>query len=664
MTTNLPIWLIPIAPIIGAMAAGLLALTGRAKRLAPVLTIAATALSLVTAIGSLPPVARPISTHLTWLELPPAFAITLGASVDRLSWLMVLVVCSVSILVQVYSTAYMSDDPGYARYFAYIGLFSASMLGLVVADNLFQLYVCWELVGICSYLLIGFWHRKPSAASAAKKAFVVTRFGDVGFMLGLLFLSSSAGSFGFGAIRAAVDGVAHGTVVPPLVGAATFLWLVPVLLFCGAVGKSAQFPLHIWLPDAMEGPTPVSALIHAATMVAAGVYMVARLFALFAHSAAALDVVLVIGAVTALVAATIALVQTDIKKVMAYSTISQLGYMMMALGAAGEPVEHALTAITTGQVAGMFHLTTHAMFKALLFLCAGAVIHSMHHAANPNDLRQMGGLLKRTPITAITGLVGVLALAGFPLLSGFWSKDAVLGVVAQSAQHSAVGGFAVVVGYVVAALTAFYSMRMWLMAFWGAPRSSDAEHAHESPAAMTVPLIALALPSLGLGWWLHQGGTFATFLSGSTAHEAPNLTVMALATACGLVGLVGAALVYARPFAADPIERLPRMIYAPLANLWYMDLFWTRVVAGGWLAIGGGVAWFDRNVIDGAVRGIGTLTIQLGGSVRKLTTGQAQRYAAYVVLAVVLLFCLLSTGARGFGQPARELAGSPVEVVR
>src|SRR5579871_6853754 len=320
--------LIPLAPLCAAFLAGLLALTRRAERAAPFLTIAATLLAGFAALLNRPLPAPGAANHIAaeWLHIGANFSIGLSVSLDPLGWVMVCVVCFVSLLVQIYSIGYMQGETGYARYFAYLGLFTTSMLGLVTADNLFQLYVCWELVGICSYLLIGFWWSRPSAANAAKKAFVVTRFGDVGFLLGVLLLTGVAGSFQFDAVGQTVARIAHGEAVAiPLVGAQAFLTLAPLLLFCGAIGKSAQFPLHIWLPDAMEGPTPVSALIHAATMVVAGVYMVARLFPIFAASGVAMNTVLMIGTITAFIAATIALVQTDIKKVLAYSTVSQLG---------------------------------------------------------------------------------------------------------------------------------------------------------------------------------------------------------------------------------------------------------------------------------------------------------------------------------------------------
>jgi len=649
-----------------------LALTRRAEKAAPYLTILATLFSgwVAFSTGTVergarflpqPAMAAEFTPRFTatWLTIPPNFHIALGVNLDALAWLMVLVVCFVSALVQVYSIGYMAGEAGYARYFAYLGLFTASMLGLVVADNLFQLYVCWELVGICSYLLIGFWWQKPSAANAAKKAFVVTRFGDVGFMLGVLLLASAAGSFQFTDVTQTVHKIESGEqTAVAFVSADTFLWLAPLLLFCGAVGKSAQFPLHVWLPDAMEGPTPVSALIHAATMVAAGVYMVARLFPLFAVSGVAMDTVLLIGAITAFLAATIALVQTDIKKVMAYSTVSQLGYMMLGLGAGGK-------------IAGMFHLTTHAMFKALLFLTAGSVIHALQHQAHgsprsappdppferrgdPNDMRDMGGMYQRMPYTAVTCGIGVLALAGIPPLSGFWSKDAILGVAWES--PNPVAKFALVVGLATTGLTAFYTARMWLMTFSGRPRSEAATHAHESPLVMLLPLWILAIPSVLLGILLHQNDQLARFL-GSEHVEPMHAPLVSLTFLLSSLGLLLAVFLFAKShFAADPVEKLPAPVYNTLAGLWGIDAFWNAVGARGTLAVGRMVAWFDRHVVDGVMNGIAWLC-GLGGRVlRRTATGQAQAYTAAMLAAIVLVIALLIWYESQAGPPQNIVA--------
>jgi len=649
----LSLWLIPLAPIVAAILAGVLALTRRAEKAAPSLTIVAILLSVAAALTHFPNRMHPAAGRVSfdWLSLSPGFRIALGVNLDALAWTMVSIVCLVSLLVQVYSIGYMRGEQGFARYFAYLSLFTASMLGLVVASNLFQLYVCWELVGICSYLLIGFWWQKQSAADAAKKAFVVTRFGDVGFLLGVLMLASVAGSFEFKAAAQTVGWIAHNQPYAiPLVSPQVFLTLVPLLLFCGAVGKSAQFPLHIWLPDAMEGPTPVSALIHAATMVAAGVYMVARLFPIFTASEIAMNTVMMTGAITALIAATIALVQTDIKKVLAYSTVSQLGYMMLGLGAGG-------------QTAGMFHLVTHAMFKALLFLAAGSVIHAMHHAANPNDMRAMGGLGSRMRSTAITCGVGVLALAGFPGLSGFWSKDAIFSAALEN--DSAMAKLALVIAIVVAGLTAFYSTRMWMLTFAGAPRSEAAEHANESPAVMTAPLWILAVPSVFLGWYLASGSKFTAFLSIAALTEVEHIDY-ALAAASGLVALGGIWLawrMYRSAPETDPIERMPG--YSLFVNLWYVDAFWTRVGAGGALAFGRFIAWFDRTVVDGLMNAIAAACREAGSELRRTATGQAQAYAAVFIAAIVIAALALAfapgRGPMMSGAPA-GISSKPVVV--
>jgi len=655
------LWLIVLAPLVAAAAAGLLTLTGRAQRAAPWITVTAGALVGAVALVHRPSRSAGYLGHvdMTWLRIGGDFRIDLAVHLDQLAWVMVGVVCAVSVLVQVYSVGYMRGEQGFARYFAYLSLFTASMLGLVVADNLFQLYVCWELVGICSYLLIGFWWRKPSAASAAKKAFVVTRFGDVGFMLGMLLLAVAAGSFGFGEVEAAFARIGAGAQrASGLVSNEVFLWLVPLLLFCGAVGKSAQFPLHVWLPDAMEGPTPVSALIHAATMVAAGVYMVARLIWLFTWSsveaplrgpvAAPLDVVLLVGAATAIIGATIALVQMDIKKVLAYSTISQLGFMMMALGAGGAP----------GRVTSVFHLVTHAFFKALLFLGAGSVIHALHAARDPNDLRTMGGLMHRMPVTAATCAVGVVALAGLPPFAGFWSKDAIAGLLMERAgwfgrrllpggpAHIGPDSWAAWIGALTAlaatVLTAFYAVRLWMLAFAGRPRSDEAARAHESPLVMVGPLVVLAAASTAVGWWLHHGGLLAGYLTGESGAEASHVVVMAVATALAATGALVAARLYRRSTVApDPVERMPRPLYLLFANLWFVDAFWSRSVIPALLRLGTGVAWFDRNIVDGCVRGSGTLVARVGHEMRKMASGQAQSYAAVVVGATVALIVLL-----------------------
>jgi NADH-quinone oxidoreductase subunit L len=655
------LWLILAAPALGAVIGLASGIVRRAEKAIPFVTLTATAVAGLCALANRPSRSAGYlgDVQATWMTVGDGFRIAVGVHLDHLAWVMVGVVVAVSFLVQLYSVGYMKGENGYARYFGYLSLFTASMLGLVAARNLLQLYACWELVGICSYLLIGFWWHKPTAAAASKKAFVVTRFGDVGFLLGVLLLATAAGSFELADVRTAFWEIGSGQrAASGLISNATFVWVVPLLLLCGAVGKSAQFPLHIWLPDAMEGPTPVSALIHAATMVAAGIYMIARLMWMFTWSSAgmpmsagaaiALNAVLLVGAATALIGATIALVQVDIKKVLAYSTISQLGFMMMALGTGGD----------AGQSTAMFHLVTHAFFKALLFLAAGSVIHALHHSADPNDMRRMGGLLKRMPVTAMTCGIGVLALIGAPPFSGFWSKDAIVGLLLHRSglvgggwSHDRVGadawaaGTGAVVALIVTALTAFYAVRLWMMVFAGAPRSHDAEGAHESPAVMTVPLLALAVPSIVVGWWLHHHGLLHTYLTAGAVG--PELEVHAgVAIAATLLAALGVGVAYALyrrlKMGEDPAARMPRPMYVALVNLWFLDAFWSWIGAVLAMAIARIVAWFDRNIVDGAVRGSGRAIAAAGGAMARSISGQPQTYAACVIGGTVALVVLLS----------------------
>ena len=410
-------------------------------------------------------------SNLTWIAIGD-FNATIGVKLDRLSALMLLVVTGVGALIHWYSQGYMEGDRSYARYFASLSLFSFSMLGIVLATNLMQMFIFWELVGVSSYLLIGFWHERPAAADACKKAFITNRLGDFGFLIGIIMVWAAAGSLNFGLLEKAMQ------EQPELLGASA--GLIGLLLFCGAMGKSAQFPLHVWLPDAMEGPTPVSALIHAATMVAAGVFMLCRIF--FLLSPDALSIIAWIGGATALMAAVIALQQDDIKRILAYSTLSQLGYMVMAVGL------HA-------PGAAMFHLTTHAFFKAMLFLGAGSVIHALHHEQN---IWKMGGLREKMPATYRTFLIGTLALCGVPPLSGFFSKDGILAAAADS-HHGNPVLFGI--GILAAVLTTLYMGRLVLVAFHGAHRSEQASHAKESPSVMTVPLWILLVPTLVAGFF-------------------------------------------------------------------------------------------------------------------------------------------------------------------
>ena len=497
----------------------------------------------------------------TWLT-SGMLDIHIGFSIDRLTAVMLLLVTTVSSLVHIYTIGYMRGDPGYARFFSYIALFTFSMLMLVMADNLLQLFVFWEAVGLCSYLLIGHWYDRPAACAAATKAFLVNRVGDFGFMLGLLLVWYSFGSLDYQEIfpRAHESAGDMMNVLGPFGGTwdVSVLTLICLLLFTGAIGKSAQVPLHVWLPDAMEGPTPISALIHAATMVTAGVFMVARLAPVYNLSPTAMTVVAITGGATMVVGATIALTQTDIKRVVAYSTVSQLGYMIMACGLGA-------------YASGMYHLLTHGAFKALLFLGCGSVIIALHHE---QDMQRMGGLKDKLPVTYWTFVVGSLALAGFPLTSGFFSKDDLL-ISAWSA--GPLGQFLTILGLVTALMTAFYSFRLVFVTFWG-PSHVDPHHAghiHESPKTMTLPLIILAMLSIVTGYLgipEFLGPMFETHAGGAAHEGGVGISIMVVATAMGLIGIAGAYYVYVlNPTLPDRFARQWQSLYRASLNKWYVD---------------------------------------------------------------------------------------------
>ena len=590
-----------------------------------------------------------------WEWIPAGdFVVEAGFFVDNLTAVLLIVVTTIGMLVHIYSIGYMRHDPGYWRFFAYLNLFMVSMLLLVLADSWLVLFVAWELVGLSSYLLIGFWYRKRSAAEASKKAFITNRVGDVGFALGIMAIFVNTGTLN---IRESIErllafgeGPIGGTAEPVIPIA-----LVALLLFAGAVGKSAQFPLHVWLPDAMEGPTPVSALIHAATMVNAGIYLVARANPIFASAPDVMVIVAGIGIFTAILAASIAMTQTDIKRVLAYSTLSQLGYMFAALGVG------AFTA-------AIFHLMTHGFFKGLLFLGSGSVIHAVH---DEQDMRKMGGLRKKIPHTYWTMLIGSIAIAGIPPLAGFFSKDEILG-------ESFKLGFQWVwaIGIVVAVMTAFYMFRLIAMTFWGESRVDKAVEPkiHESPPTMTSPLWLLAIPSvlagIVLSWpgpplgplfgiegegllhgWLHH-----TFEDGLELLHHEELTfalggidgVLILASvAAALIGLLTAFRLFGvelgpikaggRPRVVAAITRRFHFLYRASANKWWFDdinhlLF---VVIGGRFA--DALAWFDRNVIDGIVNGIGAVTRRSGGGLARVQTGRVQNYALGIAIGLIAM---------------------------
>jgi NADH-quinone oxidoreductase subunit L len=569
-----------------------------------------------------------------------SFKVEIAFAVDALTAMLLLVVSSVGLLVHVYSIGYMHGDRSMWRFFAYLNLFMFSMLLLILGDNFLMLYVGWEAVGLCSYALIGFWYKKPSAAGAAKKAFVVNRIGDFGFGLGIMMIWTLLGTLSFTDVFARI-----GTLEP------WQITVIALLLLAGAVGKSAQFPLHVWLPDAMEGPTPVSALIHAATMVNAGVYMVARANPIFAASPAAMWVVASIGVFTAIFAAAIALTQNDIKKVLAYSTVSQLAYMFFALGIGA-------------WAAAIFHLVSHGFFKGLLFMGSGSVIHG---AGGEQDMRFMGGLRTKMPTTYWTMLVGSLALAGIPIFAGFFSKDEILG--------EAFGrGYLVfyLVGIVVAAMTAFYTFRMMFMTFWGEWRGPRAvwDHIHESAATMTLPLVILAVPTVLVGLLLGippEGGAIHGWLEDVFAHAdetgAGILPGSILATSehhgfelfglGGLLLLVGATVgvlgiwLAHRWYVRDPdaparfVSRFPLGLgpgmYRASVNKYYVDDIYGLVFARGGVLFANALWWFDAKIIDGAVNGAGWLAGRIGGGLRKVQTGRVENYGLGIAAGLVLV---------------------------
>ncbi len=580
------------------------------------------------------------SQRFEWLVVGD-FSLTFGIWIDQLSALMLVVVSVVGTLVVFYSAGYMHEEgETRRRYYAEIMLFISVMYGLVIADNYLLMFIFWELVGLCSYLLIGFWYERPSASSAAKRAFIVTRVGDIMFMAGIIILFKYVGSLDFGDLFSDEAAAA----VP-----SNMMILATALIFGGAIGKSAQFPLHEWLPDAMEGPTTVSALIHAATMVKAGVYLTARSYPLLVQAPETLLFVAAIGGITALVAASAALAQNDIKRVLAYSTISQLGYMTLGLGAGGYMVIHAGSA--AGYSAATFHLMNHAFFKALLFLCAGSVIH----AVGTNDMRLMGGLGKVMKITSITMLIGALAIAGVPPLSGFWSKDEVLAAVWHAGEFDPAFLVLWLMGMATAFLTAFYMFRMWFMTFSGEPRSMY--HAHESPRTMTVPLMILAGLAVTSGFALFIGEGFEAFMADSIhglLHGAEHGSLMDVAVgiftdpltyltlALAVVGILLAWKMYYVPgfdrsvFARGAVGKLQRAA----ENRWYISKFYddfaVKIVYGLSLVADA----FDRHVIDGIVNGFAYLGGNTGNFIRRLQNGNVQRYAGLIVVGVCALLIL------------------------
>lgn len=578
-----------------------------------------------------------------WLPFSETMSIDMGAMMDPISMIMIVVVTFISLMVHIYSLGYMKGEERFAIYYSYLGLFTFSMLGLVLSTNIFQIYIFWELVGVSSFLLIGYYFDKPSAVAASKKAFIVTRFADAGFLIGILILSYYTGTFDFETMiqRLTMPGAELTAITTAgFMGISALTWGL-VLVFMGGAGKSAMFPLHIWLPDAMEGPTPVSALIHAATMVVAGVYLVGRLFPVFAVSCpAALDLVAYIGVFSSMFAAVIACTQTDIKRVLAYSTMSQIGYMMFALGVSQYGGEGGL-----GFTASFFHLFTHAMFKALLFLGAGAVIHYVHS----NDMKDMGGLRKFMPVTHGVFLIACLAISGIPPFAGFFSKEEIL----TAAQHNSPVIYWCAIA--TAALTAFYMFRLYFSIFWNKEyvghllkKDHHDDHAHdhgEAPWSMKIPLIILALLSIGAGFI-----PFGEFVSsdGRALHSEFHLTAALLPVGLAIVAIAAAMMLYGRENAGpDKIAGTTGGLYSGALNKFYIDeiyLFITKKIIFGFF--GTIAAWLDKNIVDGFMNFMGMVAENFSDTLRKMQSGKVQSYAVYVfsgLLGIVLLMVFLWT---------------------
>ncbi len=659
-------WLIPLLPLVGAVVSGLglISFNRAMNRLRKPIAITLLACVGASAVLSYAVLVEQVSgaptiEHLFVWASAGDFILPMGYVIDPLGAVMLALVTTIALLVMIYSHGYMAHDEGYVRFFTYLALFSSSMLGLIISPNLLEIYVFWELVGMCSYLLVGFWYDRDGAAHAAQKAFVVNRVGDFGLLLGILGLFWATGSFDFNGIAIGLsDGVSSGNI--PMWAALTLCFLV----FMGPMAKSAQFPLHVWLPDAMEGPTPISALIHAATMVAAGVFLVARLEPLYSQFPFIGLLIAIFGTITCFLGASIALTQMDLKKGLAYSTVSQLGYMMLAMGC-GAPI------------AGMFHLVTHACFKAMLFLGSGSVIHAMeevvgHEPILAQDMRLMGGLRKKMPITSITFLIGCIAISGIPPLAGFWSKDEILG--------HAFNAFPILwgVGFLTAGMTAFYMFRLYFLTFEGSFRGEDQDlqkelliaagkevedseahetgEIHESTWSMSAPLVVLAIPSVLIGFlgtpW---NSAFAKFLNLDEALETAakfswgEFLPLALASvAISIAGISLATLAYylnrinLKSSVADRFSKINNFF----ANKWYLDDINEKIFVKGSRKLAKEVLEVDAKVVDGVVNLTGLLTLGSGEGLKYFETGRAQFYALIVfggVIALVALFGVLGS---------------------
>ncbi len=629
-------WIIAVLPLISAIL--IIFFFNFSRTISAFLSIGAVSYGLIHSLLVLSTVYKNphhiLEINFPWISAG-SFKLFVGYLVDPLCAMMLVVVCSVSLFVQIYTHGYMKEDPGYSKFYSYLSLFTFSMLGLVFSTNLFQSYIFWELVGVCSFLLIGFWWYKPSAASACVKAFVVNRIGDAGLLVGLLMLYVSSMDFWAGKVTLAFSELSNvvnfliSDGILPIVGVLS-ITTIALLILMGPMAKSAQFPLHVWLPDAMEGPTPISALIHAATMVAAGVYLIARCYPIYIASETAMNVVAWIGAITAIFSASIALSQYDIKRTLAYSTCSQLGYMVMALG---------LGAYS----AGLFHLVTHAFFKAMLFLCSGSVIVACHHE---QDMREMGGLKKFMPITSTCCLIGVLAISGFPLFSGFFSKDMIL---AAAWEHNKI---LFVVGAITAFMTAFYMFRLYFMTFSGEYKGHA--HPHECESSITAPLVCLAVPSVFIGFLgsplIPGGDAFSKFISFGEhhAHSEWGLGVFLheVFSIQGIIPLLtfifGTLLAYMVYVKSTPLNKFFQekltVLYKGSFNKWYIDEIYfgilNKIIMPAYQFIWNVV---DRIIVDGIfVNGSAFMVSIVGGSLRYIETGRGQLYALVIFASVVL----------------------------
>lgn len=639
--SNYSIALIPLLPLATFVVLGLFGrkyLSAFSGIIGTISLFISTIISLVTAYqyffvsGKINGIYQPIiALKYTWLQFTPAVAINMGIMVDPISMMMIVVVTFVSLMVHIFSLGYMKGEERFATYYAFLSLFTFSMLGLVLSSNIFQIYMFWELVGVSSFLLIGYYFDKPSAVAASKKAFIVTRFADLGFLIGILILAYSAETLDFGTLIARLTDASSPYFVnaagASFIGISALTWGL-VLVFLGGAGKSAMFPFHIWLPDAMEGPTPVSALIHAATMVVAGVFLVARLFPIFAFDAAALTVVTYVGAFSALFAAIIACTQTDIKRVLAYSTMSQIGYMMFSLGIAKHGGEGGL-----GYMASMFHLFTHAFFKSLLFLGAGAVIHLVHS----NEMKDMGGLRKLMPITHITFLIACLAIAGIPPFAGFFSKEEIL----LAAFHS--NKLVFFVALFTSGLTAFYMFRLYFSIFW-----SKESHVHdnghgEGTLTMKAPLVILSVLAVFAGFFPIASLVTSDGLALATHIDYLfSLTPVALAIA-GI--LLASSLYKSENTKPQSIANTLGGLYIAAHKKFYVDelyLFITQKVIFN--LIGKPAAWIDKNIVDGLMNFSADITAQISENIKSLQSGKLQQYASYFfvgLLGFMLLFIYL-----------------------